>query len=137
MPYGVWTTSGWNWIPYRPRSAFSIAATGDSVEAASSANPGGASKTVSRWLIQQDWSAGVPASSRPGELTDEPRAPELADLGALDAAAQLEHHRLHAVTDAEHRHAELEQLAGAASARPRRRRTPARRRGSGRAAGGA
>ena len=41
-----------------------------------------------------------------GEL----RAAELADLGALDLAAQREDERLHAVTDAEHRDAELEQL---------------------------
>ena len=38
------------------------------------------------------------------------RAPELPHLGALDAAAEREHQRLHAVTDAEHRDAELEQL---------------------------
>ncbi len=43
VPYGVCTTSGWNWIPYSPRSTLSIAATGDSVEAASAVNPGGAS----------------------------------------------------------------------------------------------
>ena len=69
VPYGVCTTSGWNWIPYRPRSASSIAATGDSVDDASAVKPGGASKTVSRWLIQQDCSSGVPARSRPGSLT--------------------------------------------------------------------
>ena len=38
------------------------------------------------------------------------RAAELAGLGAFDLAAELERHRLHAVTDAEHRDAELEQL---------------------------
>jgi hypothetical protein len=43
VPYGVWTTSGWNWMPYSCRSALSIAATGDSVEDASAAKPGGAS----------------------------------------------------------------------------------------------
>ncbi len=37
-------------------------------------------------------------------------APELPHLGALDAAAEVEHHRLHAVTDPQHRDAELEQL---------------------------
>ena len=46
-----------------------------------------------------------PPGLRDGELG----APELADLGALHAAAQREHHRLHAVTDAEHRDPELEQ----------------------------
>src|SRR3712207_9233428 len=38
------------------------------------------------------------------------RSPELADRCALDAAAQLQDHGLHAVTDAEHRDPELEQL---------------------------
>jgi hypothetical protein len=38
------------------------------------------------------------------------RAAELADVRRLDTAAEVEHHRLHAVTDAEHRDAELEQL---------------------------
>ena len=38
------------------------------------------------------------------------RAAELADLGALDAAAELERDQLHAVADAQHRDAELEQL---------------------------
>ena len=69
MPYGVCTTSGWNWMPYRPRSVSSIAATGDSVDDASAAKPGGASNTVSRWLIQHDCSSGVSASSRPCEPT--------------------------------------------------------------------
>ena len=35
---------------------------------------------------------------------------ELGDAGALDAAAELERHQLHAVADAEHRDAELEEL---------------------------
>src|SRR2546421_8862917 len=53
---------------------------------------------------------------RPGEQAAvlahfERRAPELADRGPLHPAAQLEHHRLHAVADAEHRDPELEQLA--------------------------
>ena len=65
----MWTTSGWNWIPYSPRSTCSTAATGDSVDDASAVKPGGASNTVSRCDIQHDWSAGVPASSRPGSLT--------------------------------------------------------------------
>ena len=69
VPYGVCTTSGWNWIPYRPLSRCSRAATGDSVDDASAVKPGGASKTVSRWLIQQDCSAGRPASRRPGSAT--------------------------------------------------------------------
>ena len=69
VPYGVCTTSGWNWMPYRPRSESSIAATGDSDDDASAVNPGGGSNTVSRWLIQQDCSAGVSARSRPCDAT--------------------------------------------------------------------
>jgi hypothetical protein len=41
-------------------------------------------------------------------------APELTRLGAFDAAAELEHHGLHPVTDAEHGDAEFEQLAAQA-----------------------
>ena len=37
------------------------------------------------------------------------RPPELGDAGAVDAAAELERHQLRAVTDAQRRHAELEQ----------------------------
>ena len=40
----------------------------------------------------------------------ERRAAELPGLGALDAAAEHPDHRLHAVTDAQHRDAEVEQL---------------------------
>jgi hypothetical protein len=69
VPYGVWTTSGWNWIPYSPRSTSSIAATGDSVEDARAAKPSGASNTVSRCDIQQDCSSGVAASKRPCDAT--------------------------------------------------------------------
>jgi hypothetical protein len=38
------------------------------------------------------------------------RAPELPHLGAFDASSQLARQKLHAVTDAEHGNAELEQL---------------------------
>ena len=78
--------------------------------------PGGGSKTVSRWLIQQVCSSGSPASSRPGSRTCSSVRPNSATSARLDVAAELERHRLHAVTDAEHRDAELEQL------RPQRRR---------------
>ena len=46
----------------------------------------------------------------PGSRHGQLRAPELPHLGALDLAAEGEHERLHAVTDAEHRDPELQQL---------------------------
>ena len=49
-------------------------------------------------------------SSRPVLVDGELGAAELADLGALDPAAELEREQLHAVADAQHRDAELEQL---------------------------
>ena len=52
-----------------PRSVDSNAATGEAVEDASAANPGGGANTVSRWDIQQLCCAGVPASNRPGSAT--------------------------------------------------------------------
>ena len=81
--------------------------------------PGGGSNTVSRWLIQQVCWSGSPASRRPGVAHVQLGAAELRHLRALDVAAELERHRLHAVADAEHRDAELEQLrrsGGASSA---------------------
>ena len=74
-------------------------------------SPAGASSTQSRWLIQHCCSSGRPASSRPpAPARFSVGAAELARLGALDAPAERERHRLHAVADAEHRDPELEQL---------------------------
>jgi hypothetical protein len=68
-PKRVWTTSGWNWTPQKPRSGSSKAATGvDSVEATTRA-PGGGSLTESRWLIQTTCSAVVPSSRPPSVAT--------------------------------------------------------------------
>ena len=51
------------------------------------------------------------AVEKPPVLGDgELRAPELADLGALDAAAQRQREQLHPVADAQHRDPQLEQL---------------------------
>ncbi len=47
----------------------------------------------------------------PGLVDGELRAAVLPHLGALDLAAEVEREQLHAVTDAEHRDPELEQLA--------------------------
>ena len=46
------------------------------------------------------------------------RAAELAMVGALHLAAQLVAHRLHAVADAQHRHARLEHACGARGEAP-------------------
>ena len=73
---------------------------------------------------------GVPASRRPGLGDRQPRAAELADLGALDPAAERQDDRLHAVTDAQHGDPELEQRRDPAAARPPRTPRPGRRRGS-------
>ena len=110
-----------------PRSTFSSAATGEPVEEASAVKPGGGAKTVSRCDIQHVCSVGRPAKQAAGLAHRQLRAAELADLGALDLAAELGRDELHAVTDAEHGDAELEQLA----VQPRR----ARRVDRGRAAG--
>ncbi len=72
--------------------------------------PAGASYTVSRCDIQHACVVGRARQQPPGLGHRELRAPELPHLGALDAAAEREHERLHAVTDAEHRDPELQQL---------------------------
>jgi hypothetical protein len=54
---------------------------------------------------------GGRAGQQPARLRDaQLGAAELADLGALDLAAEREHERLHPVADAQHGDAELEQL---------------------------
>ena len=54
---------------------------------------------------------GRQAGQQPPRLADRQlRAAELADLGALDLAAEVEREQLHAVADAQHRDPELEQL---------------------------
>ena len=89
----------------------SNAATGDSVLEASAVKPGGGSKTVSRWLIQHCCSSGRPSSSvPPPSRSVSSAAAELAGRRLLDPAAELVDHRLHPVTDAQHRDPELEQL---------------------------
>ena len=97
----------------------STAATGEALEEASAVKPGGGSNTVSRWDIQQVCSRGMPSQQHAGLGDVQVRAAELADLGLLDAPAELVHEQLHAVADAHHRHAQLEQLALQRAARPR------------------
>jgi hypothetical protein len=74
---------------------------------------------VSRCDIQQACSGGIVHGQR--------RAAELADLRALDLAAERQRDRLHAVADAQHRDPELEQLR----IQPRRPRRVDRRRTAG------
>ena len=102
-----------------PRSVSSTAATGEELEEASAVNPGGGSKTVSRWDIQHVCSRGIPFSSTPGVSHVQVGAPELADLRLLDAPAELVHEQLHPVADAHHRHAQLQQAAIQARSAPR------------------
>ena len=86
-----------------------------SVEAMS-LKPGGISVTLSPWLIQtlsMPWPSGVVKSAMSSSSCGVAAGAhggkaELALVAALDLAAQLVRHGLHAVADAQHRHAELE-----------------------------
>ncbi len=91
--------------------------------------PGGGSNTVSRCDIQQVCSRGRPAEqhARLGDV--QVGAPELAHLGLLDAPAERVHEQLHAVADAHHRHAQLEQAEVQRRRAVARTPTPARPRG--------
>ena len=78
-------------------------------------NPGGSASTRSPWLIQTSSKAGSAAPvvrdavQQPGRgRAPHLRVAELAVRGRRDPAAELRGHGLHAVADAEHRHAELE-----------------------------
>jgi hypothetical protein len=77
--------------------------------------PGGSSVTLSPWLIHtssRPWPSSLVRSWMPRNSRNGPGADlgiaELALAGALDLAAQLGGHGLHAVADAKHRHPDLE-----------------------------
>ena len=102
-PRGVWTTSGWNWIPYRLRAGASRPANGVDSVCAVAWNPSGMRVIESPWLIQTGWSRSMPHEQRvvPGDL--DCRRAVLAARGRGDVAAQLQGHQLGAVADAQHR----------------------------------
>ena len=63
-PCGVWTTSGWNWIAYRPRAGSARPAKGVDGVWAVAAKPAGSRVIESPWLIQTGWSRSRPAKRR-------------------------------------------------------------------------
>ena len=69
--------------------------------------PAGGEVTESRWDIQTVCSEGSPLRSAPRSRLERGLT-ELRGSGRLDRPAEVARHQLHAVTDAEHRHAELE-----------------------------
>ena len=93
---------------------FSIAATGADCGLRGHRKPSGARTTASRWLIQHCRPGGR-RTSRPRPDAQR-RLAVLPGPGAGDLPAQREGHRLHAVADAQHRDAELEQRGLSAGA---------------------
>ncbi len=81
-----------------------------------SLKPGGMSMTLSPWLIHtfsMPWPSAVAKSSMPFEQRGMAAGAhfgiaEFAHLAVFHLAAQLRRHGLHAVADAQHRHAQLE-----------------------------
>ena len=62
-PRGVWTTSGWNWMPYRLREASTSPAYGVESVWAVAWKPSGRREIESPWLIQTGCSRSMPANS--------------------------------------------------------------------------
>ena len=114
-----------------PRRDRANAATGELALCASARQPGGSASTRSPWLIHTGVTASaVEAGEEIAVVVDRQLGrPVLAPLGARHPAAAELREDAHAVADAEHRHAELEQRRGRTAARPPRRRSPARPRG--------
>ena len=106
-PCGVCTTSGWNWTPYRRRARSSKAAIGVDGELAVTSAPVGGAVTESRWLIHTVCSGGRSWKSSDSAAL-ELGLSELGRARALDRAAEVARHELHAVADAERRDPELE-----------------------------
>ena len=102
MPRGVWTTSGWNWMPYRLREASTRPANGVESVWAVAWKPSGRREIESPWLIQTGCSRSMPGEQRPsvGGDADVGRA-VLAVVERDDVATELVGHQLGAVADAE------------------------------------
>ena len=110
-------------MPYTPRSTLSTAATGEAGEEASAVNPAGAANTASRWDIQQVCSRGVSRSSTPGSATVSSQRPNSPTSACSTRPPSSWTSSCIAVTDAEHRHPQLQQprSSGGASWRVHRR----------------
>ena len=112
LPCGVCTTSGWNWMPMRPRVVRHRRDTASCRSGRATWKPGGSCVMRSPWDIQTGIDGGRPAKS--GDST----SPWLTTAWPYsrwsdgdDLAAELVREELHAVADAEH--------GQAASRRPR------------------
>ena len=125
-PLGVWTTSGWNWTPYSPRSPASNAATGVDGDPAVTARALGRRRHRVAMAHPADLLLGEPREQL-AAVDAERRLPELRHVRPLDGASELLRHQLRAVADAERRHAEREQTRCRRAARPRRKRRQVRR----------
>ena len=108
-PWGVWTTSGWNWTAWMRRSIVSMAATGASGLEAVTVKPSGARVMESRWLIHTCWWSGWPPpnTTASGWVTSRGVRPYSARPVLADQAAELQGDELGAVADAQDRHAEV------------------------------
>ena len=108
VPCSVCSTSGWNWMPYRPREGSSKPLIGVEGDSAVTRAPSGAAVTESRWLIHPTCSSGRPPKSALDGIDAHLRPAELRAVRAFDAASEVARHQLHPVTDAEHGHAQAE-----------------------------
>ena len=97
-----------------------MAATGAFALVATTEKPAGAAATKSPWLAQTRISSGTPANRRATAASGDRhgRVAELALRRRRDLPAERVRHQLHAVADAEHRHAEVEERRVAFAARP-------------------
>ena len=102
LPRGVWTTSGWNWMPYRfggrgrPGRRTGV----DSVWAVAW-KPSGRRVIESPWLIQTGCSRSRPANRSSSRVIWTVAGPYSRLRRGQDVAAQLEGHHLGAVADPE------------------------------------
>ncbi len=60
LPRGVWATSGWNWMPYSPRSVSASPAKAVESLWAVGTKPSGGRTIESPWLIQTGCSRSMP-----------------------------------------------------------------------------
>ena len=128
-PRGVWTTSGWNWMPYRLRDGSTRPANGVESVWAVERKPSGSRVIESPWLIQTGWSRSRPVNRPSSAVIVTVAGPYSRFAVGQDVATELEGHELGAVADAEDGDAAAPDGGVGLEGRRRRRPTSGRRTG--------
>ncbi len=129
LPSTVCVTSGWNCRPYTGSRLCRTAANGQVAVWASGTKSSAIAATWSPWLIQTSVCVWTPSNRSLASVTSQWARPYSREAALRDLAPERLAGELHPVADAQHRHAQREQLRVALRSARRRTRCSGRPRG--------